>query len=98
MDGLIERGAAGAATPIHFQHQPSLRGWAEEIPPIAFKVKEDGDLSVRLDARRAHEPNPSGGQSCVAACKVFHAKKEADSTRELLSDDERLAIPFGTRE
>jgi hypothetical protein len=84
---------------LSVSHFGDLRSWegtssdggAEEVPPIAFKVEEHGDLSVRFHTRRTDEPNARGRQSFVTAGEVFHSEEEADAPAELLPDDRGLA-------
>ena len=76
---------------------PSTR-WAapgistEQVPAIAFKIKEHGQLSVRLIARRRHESHTRRRHPLVGCIEIIHAEEEAHASGKLLPDDASLML------
>ena len=86
----------------HRERPPSRNAQAtarpEQVPPIAGHVLEDGDSTVELVARLAHELDADGPHAAVLGVKVLNAQKEADTTGVLATDDRSLIVTVGLRQ
>lgn len=71
---------------------------AKQVPPIAFDIEEDDDLSIFLVARSGQELDSGLGQPRVCSIEVVNPEKQPDPSCKLLAHDGFLTITVGACE
>ena len=70
-----------------------LRWWTEQVPPIAFRVQEHGDCSIRLLPGRSDEAHACCVQPLIRCVKVINAQEQGHPPRELVACGFELLLP-----
>ena len=70
----------------------------EEIPPIPFEIKENRNLSIRLDTRDRDELDARRDYPFIGSLEIIDSQEEADAAGELLPHDPGLLLAVGTCE